>query len=115
MVPIVALPPGMLFTCQLTSVSLVLARLAVRVSVAPACTLPLAGQTPSATAGALVEQEPCPAADGAAVVTELEVMTTLAVSVWPASSVTVSATVPTPQDGPATDALEVAAPVMASM
>ena len=115
MVPTVALPPATPFTCQVTAVLVVLPSVAARVSVEPVCTLSVDGHTSIWIDGATVEQPFCPAVDGALLLTELGVMTTSAVSVRPASSVTVSATVATPHEGAVTLALEVAAPEMLSV
>ena len=75
-----ALPPGMPFTSQVTAVLLVLASVALRVALAPASTPSEAGHTSTSTAGATLEQALSPATAGAVVVANPGVTTTFAVS-----------------------------------
>src|SRR5580704_3008789 len=110
MLPTVELPPLIPLTCQLTTVSVVLTSVAVKICVAPVATLLTPGHTATCRAGAAREQTLWPATDGAFVVADVGVITTFAVSVRPASSVTVRATVPIPQVGATMVALELPLP-----
>ena len=79
---------------------MVLAALAVKACVPdPATTLAVPGHTATTGAGVLTEQDLSVAFVGAIDVAELGLNTTSAVSVFPASSVTVTRTVPYPQAG----------------
>src|SRR5262249_50916864 len=76
---------------------------------APACTVALAGHTPSSIAGGAKEQPASPAFSGAPVVTLFLVTSTSALSWRPASSVTVTRTAETPQEGMTSEAVAVSA------
>src|ERR1700741_2855083 len=112
MVPTVVLPPATPLTSQVTPVFEVFPRVAVNVcAVPPAWTLSVVGQTATTIVAGVREQAPVPETlPGAVVVAEGGLITTSAVSWRFRSSVTVSRTVPSPQDGAVTVAVAVDPP-----
>jgi len=106
-VPTVALPPAIVLTCQVTCVLSVSPTVAVKDCVLPlpACRLPLAGDTETVTGEGTVmavRQAFVPAVAGAELVAAVEPTVTVARSILPASSVTVSVTLNVPLAGAVT-------------
>jgi hypothetical protein len=111
-VPTVALPPATPLTAQVTVVSVVFARLAVKDCEPFAWTEAVVGQISIWTAAACSEQDIWPAVAGAGVVIALGLITTSALSWRPRSSVTTSLTVDRPQEGAVMEAVAVFALLM---
>jgi len=107
--PTVELPPATSLTLQVTAIFEVLVTAAVKVCIAPVCTVAVAGVTVTATGFAAAGHFPLFALAGAVVVADVALTTTSAVSVLPASSVTVSRTVNEPVAGATTIAIDVLA------
>jgi hypothetical protein len=99
-VPTSVLPPAIPLTSQVTESSVTLAALAVNVCVPdPATTLAAPGHTATTGSGVVNEQDLSAAFVGAIDVVLVGLNTTSAVSTLPASSVTVTRTLPYPHDG----------------
>src|SRR5258708_1983681 len=108
MVPTVALPPTTPATSQVAPVSEAFVMVAAKAAVPPpAGTLAVAGDIATVTRFSAARQEFVPAVAGAAVVAWVELTVTSALSVRPASSVTMSSTWKEPDDGATTVAVEV--------
>ena len=108
-IPTVELPPFTPLTLHVTAMFAVFVTAAVKVCMAPVSTVAVAGVTVTATGIAAAGHLPLFALDGAVVVAEVALTTTSAVSVWPASSVTVNRTVNEPVAGATTVAVDVLA------
>ena len=109
-VPTDELPPAIPSTLHVTTVLAVFASVAVNVCVAPAVSVAAPGATETVTDIADCGQVPLFAAAGTEVFVDDELRVTSAVSVRPASSVTVTWTTIAPDDGATTTALGVLAP-----
>lgn len=108
-IPTVELPPFTPLTLHVTAVFEVFVTAAMNVCMAPAFTVAVAGVTVTATGVTDAGHLPPFAFDGAVVVADVALTTTSAVSVRPASSVTVNRTVNVPVAGATTVAVEVLA------
>lgn len=107
--PTIELPPFTPLTLHVTAIFALFATAAVKVSIPPVSTVALDGVTVTATGITAAGHLPLFAFAGAAVLAEVALTTTSAVSVRPASSVTVNRTVNEPVAGATTVAVEVLA------
>lgn len=107
--PTAELPPFTPLTLHVTAVFAVLVTAAVNVCMAPVCKMAVAGVTATATGIAAAGHFPLLALDGAVVVAAVALTTTSAISVRPASSVTVKRIVNEPAAGATTVAVDVLA------
>jgi hypothetical protein len=117
MVPTVVLPPAPPLTCQFTAVEGAPPTVALKVCVLPepATNVALVGEMPTALRldrSISARQAVLPAPAGADVEAELGVTVTSALSVLPASSVTVTRTVNDPLAGATTVAVAAVEPLM---
>src|SRR3954463_2375706 len=103
--PTVEFPPATPLTLQVTAIFDVLVTAAMKVCIAPVCTVAVAGVTVTATGFAAAGHFPLFALAGAGVVADVALPIPSAISVLPASSVTVSRTVNEPVVGATTVAV----------
>jgi len=108
-IPTIELPPFTPLTLQVTTIFAVFVTAAVKVCMAPVSTVAVAGVTVTATGMAAAGHLLLFALAGAVVVADVALTTTSAVSVRPASSVTVNRTVNEPVAGATTVAVDVLA------